>query len=313
MKRALIGVVTAPSRLGAGVAEADGPADWVARRHLDGRRGGRRPDRSGGGDPDPGRILAIAGPGRLPGGDDVDEVQPGAPRGTAAGDVPGADVVWDRARLRTTGKGHKARRGRAHAHHGLRGISRTRTHARRQWCTRRGRHHEWAPGGDRHGTAAGAEAVSAIAPLARGSGLAAVPRRLLRLRSDAALAERFPIFFLGADRGHTGGNVRAAGPGAGEEGFGERSGVAGRSGSGDGGRWPGGSGTGAAAAGPGPDGPASVGNWGSPAGPGLSGGGTGGPGPTSGAVGGGASAGHGAGSWSTASGAAWRGPGAGRH
>jgi RNA polymerase sigma factor (sigma-70 family) len=33
--------------------------------------------------------------------------------------------------------------------------------------------------------------VSAIAPLARGARLAAVPRRLLRLRSDAALAERF--------------------------------------------------------------------------------------------------------------------------
>jgi RNA polymerase sigma factor (sigma-70 family) len=33
--------------------------------------------------------------------------------------------------------------------------------------------------------------VSAIAPLARGTRLSAVPRRLLRLRSDAALAERF--------------------------------------------------------------------------------------------------------------------------
>jgi hypothetical protein len=36
-----------------------------------------------------------------------------------------------KARSRTTGKGHKARRGKSHAHHGRRGTSRTRTHAKR--------------------------------------------------------------------------------------------------------------------------------------------------------------------------------------
>jgi hypothetical protein len=36
-----------------------------------------------------------------------------------------------KARLRTTGKGHNARHGKSHAHHGRRGSSRTRSHAKR--------------------------------------------------------------------------------------------------------------------------------------------------------------------------------------